>query len=278
MGTPATVGVDDDLAASEAGVAVGAANNEAPRGVEVVDGLLVEELGGDDLLDDVLVQLSLNVLVGDALVVLRGDDHGVHAHGDHGAVDLLVLDGDLGLAVGAEPSAGAVLADVRQALAKLVGKVDGEGHEGLGLVGGVAEHDTLVSGTNVLLVLANVHALGDVGRLLLDGNKDGAGLVVETLLGGVVADVLDGAAHDGLVVNGGLGGDLAENHDHAGLGAGLAGDLGVGVLLEAGIKDGVGDLVAQLVGVALVHGLGREQEVPGGSRLGGGLGGHFVLE
>lgn len=41
----------------------------------------------------------------------------------------------------------------------------------------------------------------------------------------VVSDVLDGVADDLLVVDVGLGGDLAADHDHAGLGHSLAGDL-----------------------------------------------------
>jgi hypothetical protein len=36
---------------------------------------------------------------------------------------------------------------------------------------------------------------------------------------------------------------ITEDHDHTGLGGSLAGDLGEGVLLEAGIEDGIGDLV-----------------------------------
>jgi hypothetical protein len=42
----------------------------------------------------------------------------------------------------------------------------------------------------------------------------------------------------------GLGGDLAEDHDHTGLGGSLAGNLGERVLPEAGIEDGVRDLIA----------------------------------
>ena len=49
-------------------------------------------------------------------------------------------------------------------------------------------------------------------------------------------------------------------HDHVVLGGGLAGDLGEGVGLEAGVEDGIGDLIRKLVGVALVDGLGREEE------------------
>jgi hypothetical protein len=37
----------------------------------------------------------------------------------------------------------------------------------------------LITGTEVVIGTANVHALGNVGALLLDGDEDVAGLVVE---------------------------------------------------------------------------------------------------
>ena len=49
-------------------------------------------------------------------------------------------------------------------------KDDSEGHELLSLVGGVAKHHTLVAGANVLVTTADMHSLGNLGGLLLDGN------------------------------------------------------------------------------------------------------------
>jgi len=51
---PAAVGINDDLAASEATIAFRATKDERSRGVDVVDGVGVEVLGVDDGLDDVL--------------------------------------------------------------------------------------------------------------------------------------------------------------------------------------------------------------------------------
>lgn len=56
----------------------------------------------------------MDLVVGDILVVLGGDEDGVHAHGDHGATLLLVLHGHLGLPVGAQPRHAAVLAHLGQ--------------------------------------------------------------------------------------------------------------------------------------------------------------------
>lgn len=247
VGAPTSVGVDDDLSAGEAGVTVGSADDEAAGGVDVVDGLLIEVLGGDDGLDDVLHDVLVNLLVGDVGLVLGGDDDGVDADGDHAAVLLLVLDGDLGLTIGAQPLEGSILANVGETLAEAGGEEVGEGHELGGLVGGVAEHDTLVTSADLLDALVEVDALGDIGALLLDGDDDVAGVAVDALVGGGVADVADGGADDVLEIDLGVGGDLTEDHDHAGLGGGLAGDLGLGVLGEAGVEDGIGNLIAELV-------------------------------
>jgi hypothetical protein len=224
----------------------------------VVDGLVVEVLGGDGLLDDLLLDLLAELLNGDVGRVLGGDNDGVNTERNDGTVVVCVLDGDLGLGVGPEPRKGAVVAGIGHGLVKLVGKLDGERQVLGGLVGGVSEHDTLVTGTKLLESLLVVKTLSNIGALLLNGNEDVASLVVEALLGRVVANVLDGVTDDLLVVDLGLGGDLAEDHDHAGLGGSLASDLGERVLLEAGIEDGVGDLVSDLVGVALANGLGSE--------------------
>lgn len=205
----------------------------------MVDGLVVEQAGGDNLLDDLLLDLLAKLLGRDGLAVLGRDDDSVDAEGNNGTSVVGVLNGHLGLCVGAQPWEGAVLAGLGHGRVELVGEEDGQGQELGGLVGGIAEHDTLVTGTEVLEGLLVVQALGNVGRLLLNGNEDVAGLVVEALVGRVVADLLDGIADDLLVVDVGLCGDLAEDHDHAGLGGSLASNLGEGVLLEAGIEDGV---------------------------------------
>lgn len=222
----------------------------------MVDGLLIEVLGGDGGLDDLLKDLLAELLGGDLGSVLGGDDDGVDAEGNNGAVVVLVLNGDLGLGVGAEPREGAVAAGSGHSSVELVGEEEGQGEELGGLVGGITEHDTLITGTEVLKTVVKVETLSDIGRLLLNGNEEVAGLVVEALGGVIVADVLDGVADNLLVVELGLGGDLTEDHDHTGLGGGLASDLGEGVLSQTGIENGIGNLIGDLVGMTLTDGLG----------------------
>jgi hypothetical protein len=222
----------------------------------VVDGVVVKVLLGDDLLDDLLLKLLAELLGGDIGRVLGGDDNGVDALGNNSAVVVLVLNGDLGLGVGPQPWERAVTAGSRHGSVELVGEEEGEGEQLGGLVGSITEHDTLVTGTELLEGLIVVKTLGDIGGLLLNGDEEVKGLVVETLLGVIVTDVLDGVTDDLLVVEPGLGGNLTEDHDHTGLGGSLASNLGEGVLLQAGIEDGIGDLIGNLIGVTLADRLG----------------------
>ena len=78
---------------------------------------------------------------------------------------------------------------------------------------------------------------------------DGAGVGVEAVEGVVVADGGDDAADQALEVDVGLGGDFTGDDDEAGCGQRFGGDAAVGVLLEAGVQDGVGDLVGNFVGM-----------------------------
>lgn len=59
---------------------------------------------------------------------------------------------------------------------------DGQRHAFLGLVGGIAEHETLIARTDVLVGLLLVHGLRDVRRLLFDGDEHVHRFVIETLI------------------------------------------------------------------------------------------------
>ena len=130
VGAPAAISIDNDLATGQTGVAVGTADDETAGGVDVVDGVLIEVLGGDDGLDDVLHEVLLDLLVVNIGGMLSGDKDGVDALGGEGAIlVLLVLGRDLNLTVGADPAEGAVLAHVGELLAEAGGELMSQGHE-----------------------------------------------------------------------------------------------------------------------------------------------------
>ena len=203
----------------------------------MVDSPVIQELRVNDLLDNLLLDLSPEVLGRDAVGVLGRHDDGVNSQRDHGSILLPVLDGDLGLRVGPEPVHSARSPGDSHGEIQLVGKHNSEGHEFLGFVRSITEHDTLVTSAHGF-ESSVVEALCDIGTLLLNGHKNIARLVIETFLRVVVSDPLDGLADDLLVVELGLGGDLTKDHDHTSLGCSFACDLGEGVLREAGIELG----------------------------------------
>mmetsp|Transcript_47259 Transcript_47259/g.143101 ORF Transcript_47259/g.143101 Transcript_47259/m.143101 type:complete len:253 (+) Transcript_47259:704-1462(+) len=234
-------------------------NDEAARGVKVVDGLVIKVLSGDDRLDDVLHEVRGDLLVSDLLRVLSGDDDGVNTCRGGYTVLELVFAGDLGLAIRTDPVAGAVLAHLSELGAQGGGELVSERHERLSLIGGISKHDTLVTSANVLN-LDRINRLGNIRGLLLDSNDHIAGLVIETLRGIIVSNVADSITDDLLVIDSGLGGDLTKDHHHASLAASFASDTAGLIASNAGIKNRIRHLIAEFIRVALVHGLGSEKE------------------
>ena len=190
--------------------------------------------------------------------MLRGDNDGVDSDG---AALLVILNGDLGLAVGSEIGESAGFPDGGELLRELVGQGDSHRHELRGLVAGVAEHHALVAGAVIQLGLAGflglqrlVHAQSDIAGLLVDVGNNTAGIAVKAVLGAVITDIPDNFPGDLGNIHVAAGGDLAHDVYQAGGSGGLAGHASVGVLGQNGVQHRVRDLVADLVGVALGHG------------------------
>ena len=218
------------------------------------------------MLDDVGAQCFVERGPVFGVVMLRADDHGVHAVG----LAVAVFHGDLGLAVRPEVRQRAILADGGQPLHQAVGQVNGQRHQAVGFVAGEAHHDALVAGAGSAAASAAVAPLPagfqrgadagvDVGRLLAGVADDAARVAVDAVLDVGVADFQQGLAGDGVKVQVGAGGDFAGDHDEVLAGDGLAGDAAHGVNAEGGVQHGVGNLVANLVGVPFGDRLGGEQ-------------------
>ena len=206
-------------------------------------GSVVAQFARDGRQDDRVDDVGAQPLGPDVRIVLGGQDDGAHAHRDAP----LVLDGDLGLAVGAQVRQLAGLADLGQAARHPMGQGDRQRHQLGGLAAGEPEHHPLVAGAELegrSRVVANlergVDALGDVRRLLLDRDQRPAGQVVEAVVGARVADVADGVADDRLEVDVGGRRDLAEDHHETGRRGRLAGHARVRVVADDGVQDRVG--------------------------------------
>ncbi len=173
----------------------------------------------------------------------------------------LVLNRDLGLAVGSQPEvlrhAPPAPSHRREALGHPVRQDNRQRHELRGLVGGIPEHHPLITGPLLIGVLG-IHALGDVGRLPVDRGEHRTGAMIEPHARVNISDPLDRGAHDIGNVDVGRGGDFPGHHGHSGGDDRLARDPGDRITGQDGVEHRIGDLVGYLVRVTFGHRLGRK--------------------
>ncbi len=224
----------------------------------MVLGALVDPLRGQHGLEDLLHDRLTQRLGGHIGAVLGGQDDSFDAH----RLVVFITQRDLALGIRAQPFQLAGLAHLRLALHEPVGKRDGRGHQHIGLVGRVTEHQALVAGALLALVLA-IHALGDIGRLFADDIHYAATGTVKPHLGRVVPDIQHDLANEGFHVDPRLGGDFSRHHDDTRLDESLARHTAANVLLEDRIQHRIRNLIRDFVGMALGDGLGRKQKVIG---------------
>ena len=143
MAGHAPVGVHDDLATGQTGVAHRTADNKATGRVDVHLVAVVGELLGDRRTDDLFDQVGSDHRVPVDAVVVLGRHH--HRPKTNRRVPLVVK-GHLGLGVRSEVGDGSRLADLGVAFSHSVGQVNGQRHEHVGLIARKAEHHSLVAG------------------------------------------------------------------------------------------------------------------------------------
>lgn len=102
MSSPSSVGINDDLAASESGISLRTSDDEGATGVKDVTSI-DEPFFRDGLLDDFVDEVLSDFLVGDIRVVLGRDEDGVDASRNTFNTNVLVLDSDLNFSVGSDP-------------------------------------------------------------------------------------------------------------------------------------------------------------------------------
>ena len=141
------VGVDDDLPACQAGVALRSADNKSTGRVDKDLCVAVEQLSRDHRTDNVLYDILPDLFERDVVVMLSGYDDGVYTL----RLVAVIFDSHLSLAVGTEIRQGAVLADSGKTDGELLRKRDRERHELRGLVAGKTEHHALITGSEPVL-------------------------------------------------------------------------------------------------------------------------------
>jgi hypothetical protein len=271
----ATISVDDDLATSKARIAIGSADFEQSGGIDEYPFLAWQPAIRHDIGEhafDIVAQFRLAGVVRQRSRML-GRNHqrgGPHRHA------AFILQCHLALGVGLEEIRGAGMTIGGHALEDLVRIIERRRHQVRSLVGRIAEHDPLIARAFVL-VAALVDALRDMRGLSVQVAGEFGGLPVEAFL--FIADVPHRLADNRLDLPLGLRGematgildtgaaDLAREHDALGRGKGFAGDARFRILGQEQIYDGVGNLIADLVGMTFGHRFGREKIVAAHHKL-----------
>ncbi len=250
----AAIGIDDDLAAGDAGVAVRSADHEASRRVHIEVLLRAhpafrehpENVRTHDLADLVLVDVG----------TVLGRDH--HAGRPHGLA-IGVLQRDLALGVGAQLGRGPFMTRLGERFQDRVRVVDRRRHQLRRLPAGEAEHQALIASA-LGLVPRGIDALGDIGGLRVQQVLHLGRLPMEALL--LVADVADRAArhlHQQILRDGGGAAHLAGQHHAVRGGQCLAADARQRIGGEESVHHRIRDAVADFVGMPFRHGFAGEE-------------------
>lgn len=123
-------------------------------------------------------------------------------------------------------------------------------HKLLSLVSGITNHQALISSSNVKFVLLQMDWLSNIWTLLVHSDDDNSCLVIHTDIVGIIANFLDGLSCDLLEVDFSLCMNLSEDHTDGVFDWAFTGDFWIGILSEAGVKNGVWNVVTKFIGVA----------------------------
>ncbi|KAJ6432160.1 hypothetical protein OIU84_019416 [Salix udensis] len=172
MSTPTTISVNNNLTASKTSITMRTTNDKTARWVEMEDSLLIQVLFWDHRLDDMLLEISRNLIICHGLVVLSGNENSVDTDRNHGSILVVVLDSNLGFSIRPQPPASPILANLSEASAELGSQNMAQGHQFRGLISGIAKHMALITGTNLFWLLGEmaVDTLSNIRTLLLNVN------------------------------------------------------------------------------------------------------------
>ena len=249
MPSHAAVGVDNNFAPSEPGIAHRPANHEPSRGIDVIFRVRIEKIGWNDCLDYMLQNVRAKLVIADRLGMLRRNNDRIHAHR---LLIRIVFNCNLGFSIRTEVGKLSVFAHVRKPLRQLVCQRNRHRHQFCRLIAGIAKHHPLVAGA------AGVHAHRDVAGLLVDARDHGASIGIESVKRVVVADRRNHAPDHRLKVHISFGGDFACDDYEARRKQGFTSDAAGWILGQACVEDGIRNLVGDFVRMPLGYRFGRK--------------------
>ena len=236
MSCSSAVGIDDDLAAGQACISVRSTDDETAGRIDEVLGVLINHILRKDRIKDILSDVFVDLFLADLSIMLCGQYDSLQAY----RLSILILHRDLALSIRSEILQSSILANLRQLQAQLVGKVDRERHIVIRLIGGVSEHHSLVAGSDgfdlavghlVFLCFQRlVNAHGNIRGLLVQSDKNRAGICIKSHIAADITDLTDGVTHDLLIINICCRSDLTADNNKTSAGSCLTGNTAHGIL------------------------------------------------
>ena len=110
-----------------------------------------------------------------------------------------------------------------------------------------------------------INTLSDVLGLLVVADEYRAAFVVDAIFGIVVADAFENIAGKADVVNVGIRGNFTGKNNQSGGAEGLRGNAAQRILLQAGVKNGIRNLVGHFVRMTFTDGFGCKKIFAGHS-------------
>ena len=192
--------------------------------------------------------LSLPLIVVIKRVVLGRDNNRIYPLWD---VVITIFNGHLALGVGTKIShLTSFLPDVSQCTHDKMCQIERHGHVVVGLIGCIAKHHALITGTLLFFALT-VNTPVDIGTLLMNGRQDTAGVSVELIFRLGIAYSDDGLACDGLQVDVCFRTHLSHDYDLTRGAKRLYGATGTGIIGKELVQQRIADLVGHFVGMSL---------------------------
>ena len=213
MASGSAIAVNDDLAAGQTTIAVGATDDETPGRIDEIARFFGQQFLGQNGANDFGDHRFCQLFMGNIRVMLGGNDDGIDRH----RLAIHVANRQLALGVRTQPGQTAVLADFCLTLHDSVCIIYRQRHEGGGLVAGVSEHQPLIACPLVKIEpLPFIYPLGNIRRLPVDCRQDGTTFIIKADVGIVITDATNRLLRDFAIIDMRRCRDFSGNDDESG--------------------------------------------------------------
>ena len=153
-----TISIDNNFSSGQAAISKRTSNFEASGGIDVITGISTEPLGRQNRFDNQFHDAFANLIVADFRRVLSRQHHCFNADW----FMVFINHGDLAFCIWPQPGKLAGFAHCCLTLHQLMRQCNRGGHQHVGFIAGIAEHQALVASALFTRILA-VNSLCNVG-------------------------------------------------------------------------------------------------------------------